>query len=115
MSDQLDHCRDVIKVYDNEWTAVDGLCLAVGKGECFGLLGINGAGKTSTFKMLTGDTDITSGDALVNGFNINTDLNNVSIYYIIPIYYLFSLGLSLISPYSNSHSNQMHSVGFWLN
>ena len=35
--------------------------------QCFGLLGVNGAGKTSTFKMLTGDTHITAGDAYVKG------------------------------------------------
>ena len=33
--------------------------------QCFGLLGVNGAGKTSTFRMLTGETAVTSGDALV--------------------------------------------------
>lgn len=34
--------------------------------QCFGLLGVNGAGKSSTFKMLTGDTAVTRGDALLN-------------------------------------------------
>jgi ABC-type multidrug transport system ATPase subunit len=34
--------------------------------QCFGLLGVNGAGKTSTFKMLTGDTSVTSGEAYLN-------------------------------------------------
>lgn len=34
--------------------------------QCFGLLGVNGAGKTSTFRMLTGDTDITDGEAFLN-------------------------------------------------
>ena len=34
--------------------AVDHLTFGVKRGECFGLLGVNGAGKTSTFKMLTG-------------------------------------------------------------
>ena len=46
--------------------AVDKLTFGVQRGECFGLLGVNGAGKTSTFKMLTGDSPITSGDAFVN-------------------------------------------------
>ncbi len=31
--------------------------------QCFGLLGVNGDGKTSTFRMLTGDTFVTSGEA----------------------------------------------------
>ena len=34
--------------------------------QCFGLLGVNGAGKSSTFKMLTGDTTVTGGDAFLN-------------------------------------------------
>lgn len=34
--------------------------------QCFGLLGVNGAGKTSTFRMLTGDTTITYGQAFLN-------------------------------------------------
>lgn len=47
--------------------AVDRLCLGVRPGECFGLLGVNGAGKTSTFKMLTGDESTTGGEAFING------------------------------------------------
>lgn len=35
--------------------------------QCFGLLGVNGAGKTSTFKMLTGDSVVTSGEAFLAG------------------------------------------------
>lgn len=46
--------------------AVDRLCLGVRPGECFGLLGVNGAGKTSTFKMLTGDECTTGGEAFIN-------------------------------------------------
>ena len=39
--------------------------------ECFGLLSIIGAGKTTTFKMLTGDIGVSSGDAYFDGFNQN--------------------------------------------
>lgn len=35
--------------------------------QCFGLLGVNGAGKTSTFKMLTGDSVVTKGEAFLAG------------------------------------------------
>ncbi|CAN7974909.1 unnamed protein product [Ixodes persulcatus] len=55
--------------------AVDRLCLRIPKGECFGLLGVNGAGKSTTFKMLTGDTEITSGDAFLNGYSVSRELN----------------------------------------
>jgi ABC-type Na+ transport system ATPase subunit NatA len=34
--------------------ALRGLWLGVGEGECFGLLGVNGAGKTTAFRLLTG-------------------------------------------------------------
>lgn len=57
--------------------AVDRLCLGVRPGECFGLLGVNGAGKTSTFKMLTGDESTTGGEAFVNGHSVLKDLLQV--------------------------------------
>ena len=45
--------------------------------ECFGLLGLNGAGKTSIFNMLTGEQPITSGDVFVKGCNVKSDLAKV--------------------------------------
>ncbi|KAB0671335.1 ABC transporter ATP-binding protein [Oryzomonas sagensis] len=48
-------------------TAVDGLTLSVPPGELFGLVGSDGAGKTTTIRMLTGVMDPTSGDARVLG------------------------------------------------
>lgn len=53
---------------------MSGLSFGVHKAECFGLLGLNGAGKTSTFKMLTGDTKITQGDAFVCGHSVRREL-----------------------------------------
>jgi ATP-binding cassette subfamily A (ABC1) protein 3 len=41
------------------------------------MLGVNGAGKTSTFKMLTGDETISSGEAWVDGISIKTNMNQV--------------------------------------
>lgn len=50
---------------------------AVSDTECFGLLGVNGAGKTSTFKMLMGDESISSGDAYVGGHSVKTNVIKV--------------------------------------
>ncbi|TMS20282.1 ATP-binding cassette sub-family A member 1 [Larimichthys crocea] len=57
--------------------AVDRLCLGIPRGECFGLLGVNGAGKTSTFRMLTGDTAITCGEAFLNHHSVLTEMERV--------------------------------------
>jgi ATP-binding cassette, subfamily A (ABC1), member 3 len=42
--------------------AVDRVSFGIKNGECFALLGINGAGKSTTFKMLTGEIMPTSGN-----------------------------------------------------
>ena len=68
---------ELTKVYGGKLLAVDRLSVAIKPGECFGLLGINGAGKTSTFQMLTGDSIITSGTVYLDGFNIKTDVRKV--------------------------------------
>uniref|UniRef100_A0A452RCQ7 ABC transporter domain-containing protein n=1 Tax=Ursus americanus TaxID=9643 RepID=A0A452RCQ7_URSAM len=57
--------------------AVNKISFTVQAGECFGLLGINGAGKTSIFKMLTGEEPITFGDAFVRGLSIRSHLREV--------------------------------------
>ena len=59
----------VVKQYKN-LTAVDGLTLHIRQGELFSLLGVNGAGKTTTIKMLSCLTKPTDGDALVGGYSI---------------------------------------------
>ncbi|CAO1409831.1 unnamed protein product [Diamesa hyperborea] len=68
--------RNLSKKYDNQ-VAVNQLSVGVQAAECFGLLGMNGAGKTSVFKMLTGDEYLTAGDALVNNFSIKKNINQV--------------------------------------
>lgn len=67
---------DLSKTYRNGVVAVKGIDLSV-RGEVFGLLGTNGAGKTSTMKMLVGDESITSGAAYVNGFSCNSNMPGV--------------------------------------
>ncbi|KAG1683907.1 ATP-binding cassette sub-family A member 3 [Nymphon striatum] len=67
---------DLTKNYGS-LVAVDHLSLGIKKGECFGLLGMNGAGKTSTFKMITGGESVSEGDAYLNGFSIKKDISEV--------------------------------------
>jgi len=50
--------------------AVRSLSFGVKVGDCFGFLGVNGAGKTSTLNMLTGVTMPSSGTAYVEGHDI---------------------------------------------
>jgi len=52
--------------------AVDEISFDVKKGEIFGFLGANGAGKTTAIKMLCGLLKPTKGDATVAGFSIRT-------------------------------------------
>lgn len=68
--------RNMTKYY-KKFLAVKGLCLGVNRYECFGLLGVNGAGKTSSFRMITGDTDISSGDVFVKGLNLKYNIKEV--------------------------------------
>lgn len=51
-------------------TAVDNLSLTIGRGECFALLGVNGAGKTTAIRMLCGLISPTEGDARIMGRSI---------------------------------------------
>uniref|UniRef100_A0A668A831 P-type phospholipid transporter n=1 Tax=Myripristis murdjan TaxID=586833 RepID=A0A668A831_9TELE len=70
--------RQLTKVYKRKQKpAVDRLCVGIPPGECFGLLGVNGAGKTSTFKMLTGDSLVTSGEAYLAGKSVTTEIDEV--------------------------------------
>jgi ATP-binding cassette, subfamily A (ABC1), member 3 len=57
--------------------AVKGVSFGVKKGECFGLLGTNGAGKTSTFKVLSGEILPNYGKALIANMNTETDMKHI--------------------------------------
>jgi len=53
--------------------AVDGLELEVGRGEIFGLVGPDGAGKTTAIRLLCGILDADAGDAAVAGFDLRRE------------------------------------------
>ncbi|XP_056662521.1 phospholipid-transporting ATPase ABCA3-like isoform X4 [Monodelphis domestica] len=71
--------RDLVKIYYRKVPvlAVNNISLAIMRGECFGLLGFNGAGKSTTFKMLTGDETISSGNAYFSGVSISSQIRTV--------------------------------------
>jgi hypothetical protein len=69
MSDFLIETKQLTKIY-GEQTAVNSVNLHVKKGRIYGLLGRNGAGKTTIMKMILGLTPITSGEIDVFGQNI---------------------------------------------
>ena len=60
-----------------DFTAVDNLSFEVRAGEIFGFLGANGAGKSTTIRMLCGLLKPTSGTALVGGIDVGRDPEGV--------------------------------------
>ncbi len=68
--------RNLVKRYEN-LIAVDGLNLDIHENEIFGLLGSNGAGKTTIIHMLATLLKPTSGTAIVNGYDIIKESSKV--------------------------------------
>ena len=70
--------RNLSKVYGKEKIqAVDDVSFSVSKGELFGLIGPDGAGKTSIFRMLTTLLLPDAGSAIVDGFDIVKDYKKI--------------------------------------
>lgn len=76
MAQSIIELKGLTKRY-GDFTAVDGLDLAVHKGEIFGLLGPNGAGKSTTILMMLGLTEPTSGTVRVCG--IDSTINPIEV------------------------------------
>ena len=68
--------QELTKLY-GDFVAVEKLSFGVPQKECFGLLGVNGAGKTTVFKMLTGEILPSSGSAYIAGMSVQSDLAHV--------------------------------------
>ena len=60
-----------------DFTAVDAISFEVKKGEIFGFLGANGAGKTTAMRMLCGLSIPTSGKARVSGFDVYKETEKI--------------------------------------
>ena len=70
------HVEELTKMF-GDFTAVNAITFEVEKGEIFGFLGANGAGKTTAMKMLIGISNPTSGNANVAGFNVFTNAEDI--------------------------------------
>lgn len=69
--------KNLTKVYNNNFTAVNSLNLEIPDKTIFGMLGPNGAGKTTTIKMLTCLIQPTSGQATVGGYDVQKNPDEV--------------------------------------
>lgn len=70
--------RDIVKTYDKgRVNALKGVSFDIGEGEIFGLIGPDGAGKTSLFRILTTLILADSGSALVDGFDVVNDYKKI--------------------------------------
>ena len=75
-NDIVIEAKDLTRTFGN-FIATDHVNFAIKRGEIFGLLGPNGAGKSTTFKMMCGLLPISSGQALVLGFDLKKSATQV--------------------------------------
>src|SRR3954447_12590191 len=68
--------RNIAKKF-GDFTAVKGISFTVEEGEIFGLLGPNGAGKSTLIRMMTTLLQPTAGTALINGFDVVKQADDV--------------------------------------
>jgi ABC-2 type transport system ATP-binding protein len=68
--------KELTKMF-GDFTAVSAITFDVKKGEIFGFLGANGAGKTTAMKMLIGISRPTSGEAKVAGFDVASEAEDI--------------------------------------
>lgn len=76
MSEIVISVRNLTKNF-GRFTAVDNISFDVKKGEIFGFLGANGAGKTTAMRMLCGLSFPTSGNGSVAGFDVMTEAEEI--------------------------------------
>lgn len=69
MEEKVIICKELSKQFGS-FVAVDKISFDVNRGEIFGFLGANGAGKTTAMRMLCGLSHPSSGEGMVAGFNI---------------------------------------------
>ena len=70
---EIINVENLVKKYENNFTAVKNLNLKINQGEIIALLGPNGAGKTTLISTICGLSSITSGSIKVNGLDVIND------------------------------------------
>lgn len=78
MNDLIINTENLTKKFGN-FTACDSISFNVKKGEIFGFLGANGAGKTTAIRMLCGLSQPTSGHATIAGYDIYKDTEKIKL------------------------------------
>lgn len=76
MTDSMIKAENLTRKF-GDFTAVDHISFEVGRGEIFGFLGANGAGKTTAMRMLTGLLVPTEGKASVAGFDVYSETEQI--------------------------------------
>ncbi len=76
MSKTIIQVKNLVKNYGT-FEAVKGISFDVHEGEIFGLLGPNGAGKSTTLEIIETLRNKTSGEIIVDGFNLDDDPNEI--------------------------------------
>ncbi|MEG0456991.1 MAG: ABC transporter ATP-binding protein [Oscillospiraceae bacterium] len=64
--------KNLTKIYKGGKKAVDNLSLTVEKGDIYGFIGHNGAGKSTTIKAIVGVMDFDNGEIIIDGMSIKT-------------------------------------------
>lgn len=62
--------KDLVKIYGNDFRAVDMVNLEINDGEIFGFIGPNGAGKTTTIKSIVGLIEFDGGEITFDGVDV---------------------------------------------
>lgn len=65
--------KNFSKIYEGKKKVVDDLSLSIAKGDIYGFIGANGAGKTSTIKAVVGIHDFESGSITISGHSIKKE------------------------------------------
>lgn len=76
MEEKVIVCKDLTKQF-GDFCAVDKISFDVSKGEIFGFLGANGAGKTTAMRILCGLSYPSSGEATVAGFSVKNQQESI--------------------------------------